>query len=134
MASQRRIAGGVDQGDGVAGGLGGALSAAQNAPEERVGHIGDEEGHGARSAEPERLRGDVGAIAELARAPAHPLLGGLRDAPWPLPENTSDTVDCETPACSATSMLVTRWGAGRSMGRNGTTPIERRVDGRVHHT
>src|SRR5919198_3759212 len=31
--------------------------------------------------------------------------------PRPLPESTSDTVDCETPARRATSTLVTRVGA-----------------------
>src|SRR4051812_46159341 len=41
--------------------------------------------------------------------------------PRPLPENTSETVDCETSAQRATSTLVTRWMADRSMLGNATT-------------
>ena len=70
----------VDQRHGVAGLLGRALGPAQDAGEERVGHIGDQQRDRARAAQPQRLRGDVGPVAELAGAAPHPLLRGRRDA------------------------------------------------------
>jgi len=58
-----------------------ALRAAQDAREERVGHVGNQQRHRARAAQPQGLRGDVGPIAELARAAPHGLLRGRRHAP-----------------------------------------------------
>ena len=66
------VVAGVDQRHGVAGLLRRALGAAQDAREERVGHVGDQQRDGARAPQPQRLRGDVGPVAELAGARGGP--------------------------------------------------------------
>ena len=115
---------GVDEDHDVARRRGGALRAAQHAAEERVRHVGDQQGDGARRAEPQRLRRDVRPVAELAGAAAHALLRWPRiRGRGPCPRSTSETVDCETSAQRATSMLVTRWM--RSVRCVGTQPRAR---------
>ena len=70
----------IDQHDGVARLLRGALRASQHAAEERVGDVGDDERDAARDAGPQRPRRDVRAVAELLRGGAHGLLGACGDA------------------------------------------------------
>jgi hypothetical protein len=72
---------GVDQDHHVAGLLRGPLRASQHAAEERVRHVGHEQRDRARGAEPQRLRRDVRPVAQLARALADALGGGLGHAP-----------------------------------------------------
>ena len=74
------VVGRVDQRDCVSGRLGGALSAAQDAAEERVGDVGHQQRDGARGTQPQGLGGHVGAVAELARAAANVLLRRLGHA------------------------------------------------------
>ena len=67
--------------------------------EERVGHVGDQQRDRPRAPQAQRLRGDVGPVAELARARGARFSCVAADTrPRPLPENTSETVDCDTPA------------------------------------
>ena len=77
----RAVVADVDEHDGVAGLLGGALRAAQHAAEERVGDVRDDERDAAGDAGPQRAGGDVRAVAELLRGGAHRLLRARGDAP-----------------------------------------------------
>ena len=125
---------GVDQRDRVAGLLRGALGAAQDAAEERVGDVGDQQRDRARAAQPQGLGGDVGAVAELAGAAAHALLRLLGDAALALARE--DERDGRLRHAGAPSDVDARhavWG-GALDGRNATTRGERGLTGSARHT
>ncbi len=88
-AGQQRLQGGglpgavvaeVDEHDGVARALGGALGAAQDAAEERVRDVGHDERDAAGDAGAQRAGGDVRAVAELGGGGADGFLGARGDA------------------------------------------------------
>ena len=81
----RAIVADVDEHDRVAGALGGALGAAQHAPEERVRDVRHHERDAARHAGAQRAGGDVRAVAELGRGGADHLLGACGDPPAGFP-------------------------------------------------
>ena len=77
----RAVVADVDQHDGVAGLLGGALRASQHAPEERVRDVGDDERDAARDPGPQRPRRHVRPVPELPRGGLDRLLRARGDAP-----------------------------------------------------
>ena len=110
------VVAGVDQRHGVAGLLRRALGAAQDAGEERVGHVGDQQRDRPRAPQAQRLRRDVGPVAELARArggpsPAWP---PRRDR-GPCPRTRARPWTATRRRGCATSTLVTRVLAAEAM-------------------
>ena len=71
------VIGRVDERHGVARGARRALGPAQHAAEEGVGDVRDEQRDRPRAAEPQRLRRDIRAVAELTGAASYVLLGRL---------------------------------------------------------
>ena len=115
---------GVAEQRDVVGGECGLLCGVGDVGEERVTHVGHQQADRLCAGQPQRARLHVGSVSERGDrlGDAGPWLRG-EVAGWP--ESTRDAVPSETPACAATSRMVTPLPATVLLLSVGTFPWER---------